>query len=78
MTRFEFSISSADEQLRLAGSVTSGTLSDALQVISDRAATNVGDRLEIGVSGFPPARFLYVPSVDGDELIWQAEGRKAG
>jgi hypothetical protein len=77
MTRFEFSISSADEQHRLAGSVTSGTLSDALQVISDRAATSVGDRLEIGVSGFPPARFLYVPSVDGDELIWQAEGRKA-
>ena len=75
MPRFEFSLSSTEERNRLAGAVTSTSFSDALDAIADQADVEDGDTLEIGVKGFPPARFEYV--ADGGDVLWRPSGRLA-
>lgn len=77
MTRFDFSLSTHNEEMCLAGTVKSGTLSDALQAIAREAPASRGDQLDIGVPGFPPARFYCVPSDDGVTMTWVAAGKMA-
>lgn len=77
MPRFEFSLSGSDNTLRLAGAVTCGSFAQAMEAIEEEAAVASGDRLEIGVTGFPPARFEAVVEGWGDTVKWEAEGRLA-
>ena len=59
MPRFHFSLGQGDT-VRETGAVTSDTFSDALEAIAEQSDANVGDLLEIGVPGFPPARFELI------------------
>lgn len=75
MPQFMFSLSSVG-QVREAGIVQSESFSDALDAIDQNCALTEGDTLEIGVTGFPPARFHCVRVSDG-ELDWRLEDRLA-
>ena len=78
MPRFEFSLSAQDDTLRLAGTVTSPSFERAVEAIAERASVvEDGDRLEIGVTGFPPARFESVVSVSDGSVGWLPQGRLA-
>jgi hypothetical protein len=63
MPSYRFMLSNTDE-VREAGVVQSETFAAALRAINSQFAANEGDTLEIGVQGFPPARF---------ECIWSGE-----
>jgi hypothetical protein len=76
MTRFEFSLKSPSE-IRQAGVVQSESFNDALSLVSKHVTVQDGDTLEIGVAGFPPARFAFVPSETIDAVNWQPLGLAA-
>ena len=59
MPRFNFSLGK-EGVVREAGAVLSDSFTEALEAIADQADAHVGDLLEIGVSGFPPARYELV------------------
>jgi hypothetical protein len=75
MPRYEFSIGSSD--VRRKGAVDSDTFKDALDVIAVQADAETGDLLEIGVRGFPPAKFQYVFSLDEGTQVWRAAYQRA-
>ena len=58
MSRFQFAISSGPESVRQAGVVESDSFSEAVVLLGEKIPVRTGDSLEIGVSGFPPARFF--------------------
>jgi hypothetical protein len=70
MPRYQFSIGSSG--VRRMGVVQSESFGDALDVIATQADAETGDLLEIGVPGFPPARFQYVFSLDEGTQVWRA------
>lgn len=76
MPRFQFSIGSR-EAVREAGIVTSDSFSDALDAIGAQVEVSDGDTLEIGVPGFPPARFEYVLTLQPGESTWRPARRLA-
>lgn len=73
MPRFQFSVSTS-EDIRQAGVVQSESFSDALAAITERIAAKDGDMLEVGVYGFPPARFECVWSKKGTIQSWRPLG----
>ena len=77
MPRYQFSISSPTERVRLAGAITSETFSQALEAIADQADAGEGDTLEIGVTGFPPARFELMESEEDGTISWRPAGLMA-
>jgi hypothetical protein len=76
MTRFEFALRSTDET-RQAGVVQSESFNDALSLVSKNVSVQDGDTLEIGVAGFPPARYAFVPSDTLDAVNWRPLGLAA-
>ena len=60
MPRFTFSLAKAGIASE-AGMVVSESFTDALDAIAEQPQVAVGDMLEIGVPGFPPARYQCVP-----------------
>jgi hypothetical protein len=76
MTRFEFALRSTDET-RQAGVVQSESFNDALSLVSRNVSVQDGDTLEIGVAGFPPARYAFVPSDALDAVNWRPLGLAA-
>ena len=74
MPRYQFSISSPTERMRLAGAVTSESFLQALEAIAEQADAGEGDTLEIGVRGFPPARFEYTESEEDGIVSWRPAG----
>lgn len=56
MPRFEFAVGSP-ATFREAGIVQSESFDDALEAITEQVTVRDGDTLEIGVKGFPPARY---------------------
>jgi hypothetical protein len=76
MTRFEFALKSPDE-IRQAGVVQSESFNDALSLVSKNVTVQDGDTLEIGVPGFPPARYAFVPSDSIDAVNWRPIGLAA-
>ena len=75
MPRFQFSLGDADA-VREAGAVLSDSFDDALTAISQQATVKEGDTLEIGVHGFPPARYQYV-SLGRGAQAWAPANRMA-
>ena len=59
MTRFTFSLSKAGVASD-AGAVISESFDDALSALAREPQIAVGDTIEIGVPGFPPARYECV------------------
>lgn len=77
MSRFQFAISSGPESVRQAGVVESDSFNDAVVLLGEKIPVRTGDSLEIGVSGFPPARFQCVLAQKGGKPVWVPEGRLA-
>ena len=77
MSKFQFAISSGPESVRQAGVVESDSFDDAVILLSAQIPVRTGDSLEIGVSGFPPARFQCVSALRGGRPVWVPEGRMA-
>jgi len=75
MPRFQFSLG-ADDAVREAGAVLSDSFDEALTAISEQAEVREGDTLEIGVQGFPPARYQFV-SFGHAAKAWLPAGRIA-
>lgn len=76
MPRFEFAVGSA-ATFREAGAVNSESFDDALEAITEQVTIRDGDTLEIGVRGFPPARYECVwPKINGVPS-WRPAGLKA-
>ena len=63
MPRYRFYVGSR-EAVREAGVVNTDSFSDALEAIGAQMDLHDGDTLEIGVPGFPPARFEYVLTLE--------------
>jgi hypothetical protein len=59
MPRFQFSLAN-EGTVREAGAVTSDSFREALDAIAEQSDAKLGDTLEIGVYGFPPARFELI------------------
>ena len=76
MPRFQFALSNT-QQVREAGIVQSDSFSDALTAISEHVEAREGDTLEIGVPGFPPARYECVWSMDRGASAWRPAGQMA-
>ena len=77
MSRFQFAISSGPESVRQAGVVESDSFSEAVVLLCEKILVRTGDSLEIGVTGFPPARFQCISALKGGKPVWIPEGRMA-
>ena len=76
MSRFQFAISSGPESIRQAGVVESDSFDEAVVLLGKKIPVQTGDSLEIGVHGFPPARYQCIGEVRS-RPIWVPEGRLA-
>lgn len=77
MSRYQFAISSGPESVRQAGVVESDSFDDAVELLGERIPVQPGDSLEIGVFGFPPARYQCVSAVRNGAPVWMPTGRLA-
>ena len=77
MSRYQFAISSGPESVRQAGIVESDSFDDAVLLLGQRIPVRTGDSLEIGVAGFPPARYECVGAVKNGRPVWMPFGRIA-
>jgi len=75
MPRFQFSLG-ADDAVREAGAVLTDSFDEALTAISEQSKVREGDTLEIGVRGFPPARYHFVAQGHGAKS-WMPAGLMA-
>ena len=73
MPRYRFALSSL-QQVREVGSVQTDSFTDAFTAISEHVEAHEGDTLEIGVAGFPPARFECVWSMEQGAGSWKPAG----
>ena len=77
MSKYQFAISSGPESVRQAGVVESDSFDDAVTLLGERIPVRAGDSLEIGVAGFPPARYNCVGAVKNGRPVWVPWGRLA-
>ena len=77
MSRYQFAISSGPESVRQAGILDSPSFDEAVIMLGRRIPVRAGDELEIGVAGFPPARFQCIGSVKSGRPVWVPNGRLA-
>ncbi len=77
MSQFQFAICSGPEAVRQAGVVESDSFDEAVVLLGERIPVQEGDSLEIGVYGFPPARYQCVGAIRGGRPLWAPEGRLA-
>ncbi len=77
MPRYLFSLGKGDT-VRETGAVTSDSFGEALDAIAEQSEAHVGDLLEIGVPGFPPARYELI-KVGRRARGWKpAKGQQGG
>ena len=70
MATYTFSLSTSVDA-RQAGLIQSTSFEEALRLVGERMTVTQGDTLEIGVKGFPPARFECVGSLLDGSVFWQ-------
>ena len=70
MATYRFSLSTSEEA-RQAGVIQSTSFDEALRLVGERMPVNQGDTLEIGVNGFPPARYECVQSLLDGTVFWR-------
>ena len=75
MPRYNFSLFTSG-LVGEAGVVQSDSFDDALAAISEHVTALEGDTLEIGVYGFPPARYHRVSAAEGTRA-WRPVGQLA-
>ena len=76
MSKFQFAISSGPEFVRQAGVVESDSFDEAVVLLGTKISVRAGDSLEIGVHGFPPARYHCIGEMKS-RPIWVPEGQLA-
>lgn len=80
MQRFQFALSSvvgsATDALPQAGVVQSESFAEALTAVGEHVSATFGDVLEIGVQGFPPARYECLGS-SRRGMLWRPAGQLA-
>jgi hypothetical protein len=77
VSKFQFAISSGPESIRQAGVVESDSFDDAVMLLGTKVPVSAGDSLEIGVAGFPPARYQCIGAVKNGSPVWVPQGRLA-
>ena len=70
MSRFRFTLSNA--AVRQEGMVDSDSFVNAVDTIWHHVDVKQGDVLEIGVLGFPPARYECVAEIGEGKPFWKA------
>lgn len=75
MSKFRFAVSNVHN--RQEGVVESESFGDALSVLAKHMEVHKGDLLEIGVLGFPPARFECMGQIPEGEPVWFPAGQLA-
>ena len=70
MATYTFSLGTT-EDTRQAGIIQSASFEEALRLVGERMTVTRGDTLEIGVKGFPPARFTCSHSLLDGTVFWQ-------
>jgi hypothetical protein len=70
MATYTFSLSTS-EDARQAGLIQSTSFEEALRLVGERMTVSQGDTLEIGVKGFPPARYECVQALLDGTIFWQ-------
>ncbi|MFI5228222.1 MAG: hypothetical protein ACHQWU_04085 [Gemmatimonadales bacterium] len=75
MSKFTFSVSGPDSLQ--GGLVESETFRAAVDALGEQVTVHTGDVLEIGVFGFPPARFECVGQLNAGLPMWMPAGLKA-
>ena len=69
MATYSFTLDSSDDS-RQAGIIHSVSFAEALELVGERVAVNRGDTLEIGVRGFPPARYQCIDTNFEGGVFW--------
>ncbi len=76
MSQFSFSVRSIDS--RQDGVIESDSFLAAVDALGEHVTVHTGDVLEIGVLGFPPARYECVgEAASGGYPLWMPAGRLA-
>lgn len=75
MSRFCFSVSSVEN--RRDGIIECDSFTDAVDELGRQVSFSTGDTLEIGVFGFPPAKYECVGLMSGKRPIFFPMGQKA-
>lgn len=75
MATYTFSLSTS-EDARQAGLIQSSSFEEALRLVGERMTVSQGDTLEIGVKGFPPARYECVESLLDGTVFWAPASTK--
>lgn len=75
MARYTFSLDTNDDVVQ-AGVVQGGSFDEALENLGHELTVKRGDRLRIGVAGFPPAQFECVSLFEGS-VFWSPANLKA-
>ena len=76
MATYTFSLSTSEEA-RQAGVIQSTSFDEALRLVGERMSVSQGDTLEIGVRGFPPARYQCVESLLDGSVFWAPAAKLA-
>jgi hypothetical protein len=69
MSKFCFAVSGVDS--RQEGVIESDSFSAAVDALGEHVDVRTGDMLEIGVRGFPPARFECVGEISAGFPVWR-------
>jgi hypothetical protein len=75
MSKFSFSVRSIDS--RQDGEIESDSFIAAVDALGGHLTVRTGDVLEIGVLGFPPARYECVGEATSGYPLWIPTGRLA-
>jgi len=73
MPSFQFTVRTAD-LVEESGIVTTESFGDALNAVTEHYSPSEGTTLEIGVRGFPPARYECVLSLNSGRAAWRPSG----
>ena len=73
MATYTFSLGSWDD-VRQAGVIESASFDEALHIVGERMSVSQGDTLEIGVRGFPPARYECTEALFDGTVFWKPTG----
>ena len=76
MATYSFTLDGSDDS-RQAGIIHSVSFEEALELVGERASVKRGDTLEIGVKGFPPARFECIQSTLEGGVYWMPANKLA-
>ena len=70
MATYTFSLGGAEDVVQ-AGVIESVGFDEALRLVGERMSVAQGDTLEIGVRGFPPARYECAEALLDGTVFWK-------